>query len=167
MGGMRWCKNCHSTHEGPNGSKCQRFNSGNMEESQLEGAELQASNVTDNDTTISQEQARLVVQHMEHSSMSAQNTSTGDSGSNQKLILMELKKISQKFGQLEDQAAKDRAVLTNLVSKVNQQGMQPGNKKVNTSGSTTSLFNTSAQSSNSNIARSKTMHKHQRVLYKV
>ena len=88
MGGTRWCKNCHSTHEGPTGSKCQRFDSGDVEDSQLEGAELQASNVTDNDATISQEQARLVAQHMEQSSMAAQDTSTGDVGSNQELILL-------------------------------------------------------------------------------
>ena len=133
-----------------------------MKDSQLEGAELQASNVTDNDTTISQRQARLVVQHMEHSAMSAQDTSTGDSGNNQELILLELKMITQKFEQLEDQAAKDRAVLTNLVSRVNQQGVQPGNKKVNATVSSTSLFNVAAQSSNSNVARPKleVIHKH-------
>ena len=156
MGGARWCKNCHSTHEGPTGNKCQRFNSGSVEDLQVEGAEFQASNVTDNETTISQEQARLVVQHMEQSAMSVQDNSTSESGSNQDLILMELKKISQKFGQLEDQAAKDREVLTNLVSKVNQQGIQPGSKKVNATVSSTSLFNSSSQSQISNVARPKT-----------
>ena len=156
MGGTRWCKNCHSTHEGSTGSKCQRFDNGNVEHSQLEGAELQASNVTDNDTTISQEQARLVVQHMENCSLAAQDTSTGDPGSSQELILLELQKISQKCSQLEDQAAKDRVVLKHLVSRVNQQGTRPGNKKVNATTSSSSLFPTSAQSLNSNGARPKT-----------
>ena len=156
MGGARWCKNCHSTHEGPTGNKCQRLDGGSVEDLQMEGAEFQASNVTDNENTISQEQARLVVQHMEQSAMSVQDTSTGDSGSSQELILMELKKISQKFGQLEDQAAKDREVLTNLVSKVNQQGMQTGSKKVNPTVSSTSLFDSHPQNQNSNVARPKT-----------
>ena len=97
MVGTRWCKNCHSTHEGPTGSTCQWFDSGNVENSQLEGAELQASNVTNNDTTISQKQARLVVQHMENLAMATQDTSTGDSGSSQELILLELQKISKKL----------------------------------------------------------------------
>ena len=57
----------------------------------------------------------------------------------QDLILRELKNISQKFGQLESQAAKDREVLANLVSKVNQQAKGTLNTQVTTS-ATTSLF---------------------------
>ena len=113
------------------------------------------SNVIDSDTTISQEQPRLVIQHMDHSSVAAQDINTGESGSNQELILLELKKIFQKFGKLEDQTAKDRAVLTNLVSKVNQQGIQPGNKMISTTASS-SLFTTPAQILNSNVTHPKT-----------
>ena len=47
----------------------------------------------------------------------------------QDLILQQLKNISEKFGQPEHQAARDKKVLTGLVNKVNQQSTEGPYKK--------------------------------------
>ena len=99
MGGSRWCKNCPSSHEGPTGSKCQQ--SVNMKQAHTsEGAGTQASNITDQEVTVTQEQARLVADQLISSQDSTQATSTGAIGQ-QDLILLELQKMSQRLGKLE------------------------------------------------------------------
>ena len=113
MGDVRWCKNCHTSHEGPIGSKCQQF----------EGMELQTATDTQASTgqasgsTVTSEQARLVAEHVTVVKDSSTVTSTGTSNS-QDLILAELQKISQRFSKLEEQTSQDRSVLSDLVNQV-------------------------------------------------
>ena len=126
MGGSRWCKNCHTSHEGPTGSKCQKFDSQAQEDGDQALAENQASNIAlTNDIVLTEEQARLVAQQIDISTVNNSNdTSTGDRDidAGQQMILQELQKMSKRFGVLEEQAAKDREVLTGLVSQVQSQG---------------------------------------------
>ena len=138
MGGSRWCKNCHTSHEGPIGSKCQKFDSQTQEDVDQASLETQASSIAlENEIIVSEEHARLVAQQVDvHSVMNHQETSTGDKGidAGQQLILQEIKKMAKRFGALEEQTAKDREVLTGLVSQVTQQTQGQSQKKV------TSLF---------------------------
>ena len=157
MGGVRWCKSCHTSHEGPTGSKCQRLEDPVHLDSLQEDGGGQASNSTVKDTWVTEEQARLVAQQVEGN----QSQDREDAGSNreqmlnahQDLILQELKNISQKFGKLEHQAAQDREVLTGLVQKVNQQSMEQLHKKVNNDNS--SLFPVQGSEVESVSARSR------------
>ena len=156
MGGVRWSKNCHSSHEGPTGSKCQRFN-----EEQLESLQEdlnQASNVTSYESLVSEEQARAVAEQVETNvkggASSAENQGS-EVNTGQDLILQELKTISQRFGQLENQAAKDREVLASLVTKVNQQGRSALSTQVTTSSITSSLFSPKTSDFESNKTRSR------------
>ena len=138
MGGSGWSKNCHTTHEGPTGSKCQKFDSQTQEDGDQASLETQASSIAlRNETVVSEEHARLVAQQVDvHSVTNRQETSTGDKGIDvgQQLILQELQKMAKRFGALEEQAAKDREVLTGLVSQAKQQTLGQSQKKV------TSLF---------------------------
>ena len=137
MGGLRWCKNCHTSHEGPTGSKCQKFDSQTQEDGDQASLETQASSIAlTNETVVSEEHARLVAQVDVHSVTNRQETSTVDKGIDvgQQLILQELQEMEKRFGALEEQAAKDREVLTGLVSQAKQQMHGQSQKKV------TSLF---------------------------
>ena len=82
MGGSRWCKNCHTSHEGPTGSKCQKFDSQAQEDGDQASLETQASSIAlTNETVVSEEHARLVAQQVDvHSVINRQETSTGDKG---------------------------------------------------------------------------------------
>ena len=134
MGGTRWCKNCHTSHEGPTGSKCQKFDSQTQEDGAQVSLENQASSIAlANKTVVSEEDARLVAQQVDvHSVINRQETSTGGKGidAGQQLILQELKTMAKRFGALEEQTAKDREVLTDLVSQVKQQTQGQSQKKV-------------------------------------
>ena len=141
MGGVRWCKNCHTSHEGPIGSKCQQF----------EGMELQTATDTQASTgqasgsTVTSEQARLVAEHVTVVKDSSTVTSTGASNS-QDLILAELQKISQRFSKLEEQTSQDRSVLSDLVNQVhsNHQTTVPKNIISTSTWSSTSQASPSA-----------------------
>ena len=104
----------------------------------MELLEILASSVAlTNETVVSEEDARLVAEQVEvHSVINRQETSTGGLGIDvgQQLILQELKTMAKRFGALEEQTAKDREVLTGLVSQVKQQTQGQNQKKV------TSLF---------------------------
>ena len=119
MGGIRWCKNYHTSHEGPIGSKCQQFDGVDLQVI----SDSQASTGQASGSTVASEQARSVADHVTVVKDSSTVTSTGIS-SNQELILAELQKIShQRFSKLEEQASQDISVLSDLVNHVhsNQQ----------------------------------------------
>ena len=88
-----------------------------MEDTQQTGA------ADNRDTVVTQDQARLVAdQFLDHPSVpQGVDTSTGAMANQQTLILMELQKISQRFGKLEEQTNQDRAVLSGLVTQMKQQ----------------------------------------------
>ena len=60
MGRVRWCQNCHTTHEQVPDSKCHKFDETQLDSPQ--DIQYQASNVTFNESLVTEEQARLVVQ---------------------------------------------------------------------------------------------------------
>ena len=96
--------------------------------------ESQASNIVlSNDNVVPEEHARLVAQQVHTNPVkNCQDTSTGDKAidAGQQLILQELQRMSKRFGVLEEQVAKDREVLTGLVSQVKPQSQGQGQKKV-------------------------------------
>ena len=122
MGGSRWCKNCHTSREGPTGNKCQKFDSQAQEDGDQALLENQASNIAlSNETVVTEEHARLVAQQVDvYPVNNCQDTSTSDKeiDAGQQLILQEIQKMSKHCGMSEKQAAKDREVLTGLVSQV-------------------------------------------------
>ena len=63
MGASRWCKSCHSNHERPTGSKCHQLL--NIHQTHTsEGPSGQASNASDREIIVMQEQARLVADQL-------------------------------------------------------------------------------------------------------
>ena len=124
MGRSHWCKSYHTSHKGPIGSKCEKFDSQTQEDGAQASLETQASSIASaNETVVSEEHARLVAQQVDVNSVTnCHETSTGDKGvdAGQQLILKEIQKIAKRFGALEEQTARDREVLTGLVSQVNQ-----------------------------------------------
>ena len=120
MGGVRWCKNCHTSHKRPIGSKCQQF-----EEADLQVAtDSQASTGQVSGSTVTLKQARLVADHVTVVKHSSTVTSTGTSSS-QDLILGELQKISQIFSKLGEQTLQDRTILSDLVNYVHSNQLVP------------------------------------------
>ena len=114
MGAVRWCKNCHTSHKRPIGSKCQQFDGVELTTSDSQASTGQASG-----STVTSEQARLVADHVTVVKDSSTVTSTGVS-SNQELILVELQKISQRFSKLDEQTLQDRSVFSDLANHVQQ-----------------------------------------------
>ena len=124
MGSARHCSHCQTSHEGPVGRKCglAQQQQGDTDEIITMETSSQASTSSLSATTINEDQARLAVNQVQTPCFnSSSNTSTGASVDSQALILAELQKISQRFGQLEEQTSKDRQVLSGLVKQVNAQ----------------------------------------------
>ena len=123
MPGSRWCNNCHLTHEGLTGSKCQQFNT--MESDQTSDTGGQACTASLSKVTVTSNQARLVAEQVLSPSNSGTATSTGAASNQQDLILVELQRISQRFGKLEDQTNQDRIILKGLVNQISNQQNNP------------------------------------------
>ena len=121
MVNTKHCSHCQPSHEGPVGWKCvlakQQEDTDNivMMES---GSEVSTSSLSA--TTINEDQASPAVHQVQTPCFNPSNfISTGGSVDGQALILAELQKISQKFGQLEEQTSKDRQVLSGLLKQFN------------------------------------------------
>ena len=125
MGGVRWCKNCHTSHEGPIGNKCQQFEGIEVQTSM----DNQASTGQASGSTVTSEQARLVAEHVTVVKDSSTVTSTGTSNS-QDLILAELQKMSQRFSKLEEQTSQDRSVLSELMNQVHSNNQTTVSKNI-------------------------------------
>ena len=80
MGVVRWCKNCHLSHEGLTGSKCQRFEAPLQLDSSQEESGEQASNVNLRDTSVTEEQARLAAQQVEEKEIKDREDNQGTGG---------------------------------------------------------------------------------------
>ena len=148
MGSARHCSHCQMSHEGPVGKRCiLAQQQEDTDETLTMESGAQASTSSLSTTTINEDQARVTenqVQTPSHTSSNA--TSTGASMDGQVLILAELPKISQRFGQLEEQTSKDRQILSGLVKQFNAQtsNMSASNKS---SGTIQGFTNRSVKSS--------------------
>ena len=123
MGSARHCSHCQTSHEGPVGKRC-TFAQQEQDTDETVTKELgaQASTSSLSTTTINKDQARIAASQVQTPNHISSNvTSTGASMDGQILILAELQKNSQRFGQLEEQTSKDRQVLSGLVKQFNTQ----------------------------------------------
>ena len=111
MGGAHYCSTCKTTHEGTTGKKC-------LLSTQTDGVTDMSENPPNNpEQQISSDQALATAsQVMIRNDSQSTSQSITNQLSGQDPILTELLKISQRFGHLEEQAVKDRQVLTGLVS---------------------------------------------------
>ena len=113
MGSTRWCKTCNSAHESPTGSRCKK-------------------QAMEQETT---EQGRILLQTQEGATSLNDRSVTEPLSSpdaNNKVlksphkpdhshaILLELQKMTSRFGQIEKQAAEDRAILSGLVKRLDE-----------------------------------------------
>ena len=117
MGGAHYCSTCKMTHEGTTGKKCSLS-------TQNDGVtDTSESLPVNQDQQISPDQALATASQVVVRD-DPQGTShlVTNQPSSQDPILAELLKISQRFGHLEEQAAKDRQVLTGLVSEFGKHG---------------------------------------------
>ena len=117
MAGARYCSTCKMTHEGTTGKKCSLS-------TQNDGVtDTTESLPVNQDQQISPDQALATASQVVVRD-DPQGTShlLKNQPSSQDPILAELLKISQRFGHLEEQAAKDRQVLTGLVSEFGKHG---------------------------------------------
>ena len=117
MGGARYCSNCKMTHEGTTDKKCSLS-------TQNDGiTDTSESLLVNQDQQISPDQALATASQVVVRD-DPQGTShlVTNQPNSQDPILAELLKISQRFGHLEEQAAKDRQVLTGLVSEFGKHG---------------------------------------------
>ena len=131
MGSSRWCKVCNTVHESPTGSKCQRLA---ME--QLPTDQEQAQNPSqDGDSTASGENGSAADSQAIAGTTSSPMKSMNNTD-NSHAILYELQKMTSRFGQIEKQAAADRAVIAGLVKRLDEPG-RVANISANTGQSTT------------------------------
>ena len=107
MGGAKHYSQCQTSHEGPVGRKCVV----NQQQEEVLGAtsgdsQDQVSNILSSEHCINEEQAKIAVTQVHNlQSPDLPNTSTGASTNTQNILLAELKKISQRFGKLEEDTA--------------------------------------------------------------
>ena len=111
------CSSCKQVHDGARGSKCP------LSTHQSNNPSEQADNVTVNPENISQAQAEATAnQVMVEESASNSEASASTPQASQDPVLKELLNISKRFGHLEQQAAKDRQILSGLVTEFGKQG---------------------------------------------
>ena len=117
MGGVCYCSTCKVTHEGTTGKKC-------LLSTQTDGiTDSSESPPFNQDQQIFSDQALATAsQVVVRDDPQSTSHSVTNQLSSQDPILAELLKISKRFGHLEEQAAKDRQVLTGLVSEFGKQG---------------------------------------------
>ena len=117
MGGARYCSTCKMTHEGTTGKKCSLSTQNDCVTDTSESLLINQDQQISSDQALATASQVVVRDDPQGTSQSVTNQS-----SSQDPILAELLKISQRFGHLEEQAAKDRQVLTGLVSEFGKQG---------------------------------------------
>ena len=117
MGGARYCSTCKVTHEGTMGKKCLLSTQTDGVTDTSESIPISQDQQISSDQVLATASQVVVRDDPQGTSQSLTNQS-----SSQDPILAELQKISQRFGYLEEQAAKDRQVLTGLVSEFGRQG---------------------------------------------
>ena len=121
MGGARFCSQCRTSHEGTTGKKCQLVHQGEMGTSGANNVDSQQASMSlFSDCNVNEDQARSTAEQVLSPSQVPVNVEITQSPQN--LILEELKKMSDRFGKLEEQAAEDRQVLSGLVVGFNKQG---------------------------------------------
>ena len=109
MGYVRQCRKCRTSHQPPTGNNCRRISRVKV----LKMAEaLQHS-------TPSTETASGDIQDIVTSPGKQTAPSNPKKDDSQQVILLELQRISQTVGQFQQQAAADRAVLSDLVQRFN------------------------------------------------
>ena len=115
MGSARWCKACNSVHQSPTGSKCQR---GAVQQANMEPEQPQEQSETPGipDTG---DQRPAVDSYTATGTTRSPMKSPTNTDSNQ-AILYELQKMTSRFGQIEQQAAADRAVIAGLVKRLDE-----------------------------------------------
>ena len=115
MGSARWCKACNSVHQSPTGSKCQR---GAVQQANMESEQPQEQSETlgISDTV---DQRPAVDSYTATGTTRSPMKSPTNTDSNQ-AILYELQKMTSRFGQIEQQAAADRAVIAGLVKRLDE-----------------------------------------------
>ena len=148
MGGARFCSRfcsqCRTSHEGTTGKKCQLVHQGEMGTSGASNMDSQQASISlFSDCSVDEDQAQSTAEQVV--SLNGVHASVNVNHSPQNLILQELKKMSDRFGKLEEQAAEDRQVLSGLVVGFNKQG-QTMDKLL----STTSVDQVTGRSSSQN-----------------
>ena len=154
MAGGRMCSNCKQVHEGNRGSKCTFLTHPQDYSSDQEGG------ANAHPENISQAQAEATANQVlvgESSNSSASNsTNSSEHPAMQDPILKQLLNISERFGLMEQQAAKDRQNLTGLVSEFGKQGESVRQLLASaTTSQNSQIPNTSSQASRSNRAQSR------------
>ena len=152
MGGARFCSQCRTSHEGTTGKKCQLIHQGEMGTSGANNVDSQQASISlFSDCNVNEDQARSTAEQVVSPSRVPVNVEITQSPQN--LILQELKKMSDRFGKLEEQAAEDRQVLSGLVVGFNKQG-QTMDKILSTSNVTQEERHSSSQNRSVSISQS-------------
>ena len=82
MGGNRWCKNCHTSHERSTGRKHQKVDKKNQVDMYQADSGSQVTNISSQDAIVTEEQAREVILQVEGYPLNVNlGASTGDLGS--------------------------------------------------------------------------------------